>query len=413
MLCESVSVVFHSAATVKFDEPLKFSVSLNVLGTKSLVQLCQKMENLEAVVHVSTAYCNCDRTEVNESLYPPPADPEKILNYAEYLDEEILDTLTPSLIQNRPNTYTYTKALAEHVFVKLGKGLPAAIVRPSIVTAAWKEPLPGWVDNLNGPTGLLAGAGKGVLRTLLCYKDLVADLIPVDVAINALIAVAWHTAVSRPDNIVIYNCTSGKLNPIHWKDIQRYGQESILRVPFREIIWYPGGSFKSSHIVNDVCVSLFQIIPAYILDTVYRITGRKPIMVRIQKKFSKAIKALQFFTTHEWHFESNNIAKLYSKLSERDKELFNFNIKQVNWRKYMENYILGIKQFILKDDASSLQEAKNNLRKYYMIHKATQILFYIVMWRFLLMRSEKARQIWFSLWSITVRLLRLVPFISS
>lgn len=87
-------------------------------------------------------------------------------------------------------------------------------------------------------------------------------------------------------------------------------------------------------------------------------------MVRIQKKFSKALKALQFFTTHEWHFESNNVTKLYSKLSEKDKEIFNFNIKQVNWRKYMDNYVLGIRHYILKDDASSLQEAKKNLRKY-------------------------------------------------
>ena len=26
----------------------------------------------------------------------------------------------------------------------------------------------GWVDNLNGPTGMIAGASKGVLRTLYC-----------------------------------------------------------------------------------------------------------------------------------------------------------------------------------------------------------------------------------------------------
>ncbi len=29
----------------------------------------------------------------------------------------------------------------------------------------------GWVDNLNGPTGMLAGASKGVLRTLHCRYD--------------------------------------------------------------------------------------------------------------------------------------------------------------------------------------------------------------------------------------------------
>lgn len=65
------------------------------------------------------------------------------------------------------------------------------------VTASWKEPIVGWVDNLNGPTGLLAGAGKGVLRTLLCHKDLIADLVPVDICINLLISAAWYTAITR------------------------------------------------------------------------------------------------------------------------------------------------------------------------------------------------------------------------
>ena len=31
--------------------------------------------------------------------------------------------------------------------------IPLAIVRPSTVTAALKEPMPGWIDNINGPTG--------------------------------------------------------------------------------------------------------------------------------------------------------------------------------------------------------------------------------------------------------------------
>nr|CAD7396895.1 unnamed protein product [Timema poppensis] len=150
----------------------------------------------QALVHVSTAYCNCNRQEIGELVYPPPADPDKIIQCVEWMDEELLNTITPKIIGNRPNTYTFTKALAEHVLIKQSGSLPVAIVRPSIVTAAWHEPIPGWVDNLNGPTGMIAGAGKGVLRTILCYRDLVADLVPVDVAINLLISVAWHTATA-------------------------------------------------------------------------------------------------------------------------------------------------------------------------------------------------------------------------
>ena len=52
-----------------------------------------------------------------------------------------------------PNTYVFTKGLAEQLILDKGQNLPLAVVRPSIVVAAWKYPVKGWVDNLNGPTG--------------------------------------------------------------------------------------------------------------------------------------------------------------------------------------------------------------------------------------------------------------------
>ena len=62
------------------------------------------------------------------------------------------------------------------------------------VIATWREPVSGWIDNLYGPTGVVVGAGTGVLRTLHCDKDIVADMVPVDMCVAGLIAVAWATA---------------------------------------------------------------------------------------------------------------------------------------------------------------------------------------------------------------------------
>lgn len=50
LLTRTVNVVFHSAATVKFDEKLKLSVTINMLGTQRLVELCKKMDRLECLV---------------------------------------------------------------------------------------------------------------------------------------------------------------------------------------------------------------------------------------------------------------------------------------------------------------------------------------------------------------------------
>lgn len=55
ILTDCVSVVFHSAATVKFDEALKLSVGMNIAGTKRVVQLCHKMLKLE----VSSGLVSC------------------------------------------------------------------------------------------------------------------------------------------------------------------------------------------------------------------------------------------------------------------------------------------------------------------------------------------------------------------
>lgn len=87
----------------------------------------------QALIHVSTAYCNCDRGEVDEIIYPPPYDPDRIIEMVEWMPEEMIDDyLTSKLIGKRPNTYTFTKALAEHMLLTTAKGLPVAIVRPSI-----------------------------------------------------------------------------------------------------------------------------------------------------------------------------------------------------------------------------------------------------------------------------------------
>lgn len=70
--------------------------------------------------------------------------------------------------------------------------MPVVIIRPSIVIPIWKEPLPGWTDNINGPTGLLIGAGKGVIRTMLCDEHGYADYLPVDIAANGILVSTWN-----------------------------------------------------------------------------------------------------------------------------------------------------------------------------------------------------------------------------
>lgn len=393
---DEVSIVFHSAATVKFDEVLKVSVTMNVKGTQSLLNLAKKMRNLEAFVHVSTAYCNCDRAVVDEVVYPSPAEPRRVIDMVDWLDDDVLADITPKLLGNRPNTYTYTKALAESLIMSERDDLPVSIVRPSIVTCAWKEPIPGWVDNFNGPTGMIAGAGKGLMRTLLCHEDMVADVVPVDVPINLMITAAWHTAVHSPNKPIVYNCASGTIQPIRWRDVRDWGVIELRKNPMCNVLWYPGGSFTSSPLSNKFWAIVCHFIPAYILDAIIMMLGKKPLLVRIHKRIHKAAQCLTYFTTHQWTFKTNNLLALLDQMSPHDREEFHFNLKDLDWKKYITIYCIGVRRFILKED-DDMERSRRHLRRMYFVQEGCRLLAFLLTWRVIMNRSEAARTLWASL----------------
>lgn len=410
LLSRSVNVVFHSAATVKFDEKLKLSVTINMLGTQRLVELCKRMSNLEALIHVSTAYCNCDRPEVKEVIYPPSIDPDRIVSLVDALDEDLVDSLTPKLVGNRPNTYTFTKALAE-CWLKDNKGdLPLVIVRPSIVISTKDGPLKGWVDNWNGPTGIIAAAGKGLFRTMLCDKTKKADLVPVDTVINLMIVAAWRISANKTKEIPIYNCVTGQRKSITWNHFVEICFKYLRKHPLTGISWYPDGSVTSSRPVNAIKRCFLHWMPAYVIDSMVWMTGGKPIMVKVQNKLSKAADCLEYFTTHQWEFDDENVRKLSTTLNEYDKKEFCFDVAKIDWEVYLEDYILGIRRFIFKEETSSIPKARRQISKLYILYRLLQVVGVMVMWHFLALRYAPLRRLWSNSLKMLLHLASMLPF---
>lgn len=58
-------------------------MELNVLGVRKAIKVCRKFTKLEVFVHISTAYANCDRAYIEEVIYPPPVDPQRIIDALE------------------------------------------------------------------------------------------------------------------------------------------------------------------------------------------------------------------------------------------------------------------------------------------------------------------------------------------
>lgn len=131
-LIDNVNVVIHSAATLDFHESLRPTVNINLLGTRRVMELSSQIRNLKSMVHVSSAYVNSYLVECEEILYPPPENAEKVIDLTSTLSDEALVELQPKLLKEHPNTYTFTKHLAEHEVNKCADKFPCGIVRPSM-----------------------------------------------------------------------------------------------------------------------------------------------------------------------------------------------------------------------------------------------------------------------------------------
>lgn len=226
------------------------------------------------------------------------------------------------LIDDWPNTYTFTKALAEDLVKSMCKRvngdnnnciekpiadkiienyhndgtkatdkiqqqsqpqqqdeiLPITIFRPAIVIPTYKEPVVGWIDNMYGPTGIIVGVGAGLLRVFYGKKENHAELVPVDMCVNGILASAYDIAqnyrnLSEPP---VYNYVASPENPITWSDYCKYGIEHGAKMPMMKSIWYYTFYMTPSRILVSILTFLYHIMPALLIDTGLVIMQRKP-----------------------------------------------------------------------------------------------------------------------------------------
>lgn len=94
-LHETIDIVFHCAANVRFDQPLQQAVQFNTLGTHKMLQLAENMKKLQAFVHVSTTYCQCNEEVLEERRYPAKHHPLGVAQMCNLLGEDMIAEITP------------------------------------------------------------------------------------------------------------------------------------------------------------------------------------------------------------------------------------------------------------------------------------------------------------------------------
>lgn len=344
ILEDEVSVVFHLAATIAFKLPLKDAMRSNVNGTENVIEICRRMKKLEAFVHVSTAFTNADRKEIDEVVYPMPMELESARLFADLYSHD--ERIITKFLGKKPNTYTFSKAFAEELVMKQCEDLPAAIIRPSIVVSAQKEPCPGWIDAWSACTGLFVGMSSGVLKVAKGRGSNVTDLVPVDIVTNLVIVAA--TECRKSNQIKVYNCCTGGSNPITCDQANTITRKVALKYSLNEYPW-PFIMFTPRVFLYNLITFTLQIIPAYLIDLWFTLTGKKATQMKLQNKLKKVVEAVKFFLLNEWKFSDNNIRNLYNTMTPEDKETFNFDVKTINWETCIRDYVLGARKYLITE----------------------------------------------------------------
>lgn len=83
--------------------------------------------------------------------------------------------------------------------------------------------------------------------------------------------------------------------------------------------------------------------------------------------------ALEYFTMNEWVYRTENFRALNVELSSDDKCRFTIDVNRIKWPDYMQNYVLGIRHYLLKEDPKTIDAAKFRLNVLYYATQATKV----------------------------------------
>ena len=166
-----------------------------------MLELAQECKKLEIFTHVSTCYVNCTIPggPVEEKVYNVENNAEKIVKRIMAMNPQEVADNEKDLIGKFPNTYTFTKSLAEQSLYQKRGGLNVVLLRPSIIASGIREPVPGWTDSISAAGGISLLVGLGLINYINAVGYNHFDVVPVDIVCNSIIITTAHSGIKRPE----------------------------------------------------------------------------------------------------------------------------------------------------------------------------------------------------------------------
>ncbi len=391
-----LDVVFHCAASVSFDPPIDHAFQTNVLGMLRLYEAVAASGSRPHLVHVSTAYVAgsvkgvvreaplehsvdwraeaesalaaraaveaasrkpemLDRFMARASLEHRRAGPSAVAVAAERGREAWVSKRLVQYGRARaqslgwPDVYTFTKALGERAVERFAarEGLPLSIVRPSIIESALERPHPGWIEGFKMAEPIILAYGRGAIPEFPAIPDGVMDIIPVDLVVNALLAVAGRTPPPAGDPAYFHVC-SGSRNPLSFRMLYELVREYFQRHPLPErgrgTYRVPEWRFPGRRVVEARLRTGERL-----LDGVDRVATRLPRSPRVRqaiRRIDRERGRLEFvrryadlygaYTEIEVIYTDDRTLALHRSLGEADRAEFGFDATAFDWRHYLQ-----------------------------------------------------------------------------
>jgi HAD superfamily hydrolase (TIGR01490 family) len=251
-----------------------------------------------------------------------------------------------------PDAYAYTKALGERALVETSGDLPVTIVRPSIVESALVEPVAGWIRGFRMAEPVLMSYGKGLLKEFPGIPEGVIDVIPVDLVVAALIAVAAHGPAPGPP--AVYHVASGARNPLRYRPLVELVRSWFLDHPLADAngqpIVVPQWSFPGRGRVQRQLQQATQAIDAAekVLHALPIRGQQAQLSARLEEKKGEAERALGYvqlygaYTETEAVFEVDRLIELWNRLDATDRDAFTFDPAVIDWPSYVGTHLPAV-----------------------------------------------------------------------
>uniref|UniRef100_A0A0A9E3P2 Fatty acyl-CoA reductase n=1 Tax=Arundo donax TaxID=35708 RepID=A0A0A9E3P2_ARUDO len=382
-LAKEIDVIVNIAATTNFYERYDVSLDVNVMGVKHLCQFAKQCAKLKMLMHVSTAYVSGDREGL---LLEKPISPGESLREGAFLDvdaelrlvKEVKKELNASDDVNKTerkamkelgiqrarhfgwsNTYVFTKAMGEMLLGQLRGDMPVVIMRPSIITSVRADPLPGWMQGTRTIDTLIIGYAKQNLSCFLGDLNMVMDVIPGDMVVNAMMA-AMVAHSEEKGAQAVYHATSSLRNPAtyavlyeagrrHFYENPRVGKNGKV-IPTKEMHFFTTIArfhlymiltyklpLEMLHLVNLLLCGLFSRL--------YNDLNRK------YKFVMHLVDVYGPFAFFKGCYDDMNLERLRLTMAMKTPEdhMFDFDPKTVDWEDYFYRiHIPGVLKYVCK-----------------------------------------------------------------